>query len=99
MPSIRLSAARFVLTLPRPSELPAQRTVIWLLMNINGRQLKPSMQQGTSWMSQSVQAYLDAQLCVKANWERLECELRKGRSAKGADCIDEPPVPEAEARG
>jgi hypothetical protein len=51
------------------------------------------------WMSQSVQAYLDAQLCVKANWERLECELRKGRSAKGADCIDEPPVPEAEARG
>jgi hypothetical protein len=51
------------------------------------------------WMSQSVQAYLDAQLCVKANWERLECELRKGRSAKGGDCIAEPPVLEAEARG
>jgi hypothetical protein len=50
-------------------------------------------------MSQSVQAYLDAQLCVKANWERLECELREGRSAKGGDCIAEPPVLEAEARG
>jgi hypothetical protein len=51
------------------------------------------------WMSQSVQAYLDAQLCVKANWGRLECELREGRSAKGEDCIAEPPVQEAEARG
>jgi hypothetical protein len=51
------------------------------------------------WMSQPVQAYLDAQLCVKANWERLECELREGRSAKGGDCIAGPPVSEAEARG
>jgi hypothetical protein len=28
------------------------------------------------WMSQPVQAYLDAQLCLPANWARLACELR-----------------------
>jgi hypothetical protein len=38
------------------------------------------------WMSQRVQAYLDAQLCLPANWQRLECELREGRTAKGGDC-------------
>lgn len=38
------------------------------------------------WMSQPVQAYLDAQLCLPANWERLECELRKGRTASGDEC-------------
>jgi len=38
------------------------------------------------WMSQPVQAYLDAQLCLPANWERLECELRDGRTAKGDAC-------------
>lgn len=36
------------------------------------------------WMSQPVQAYLDAQLCVRQNWERLERELRDGRSARRA---------------
>lgn len=39
------------------------------------------------WMSQPVQAYLDAQLCVSANWERLECELREGRVATGGQCV------------
>jgi hypothetical protein len=39
------------------------------------------------WMSQPVQADLDAQLCLPANWQRLECELREGRTAKGADCM------------
>jgi hypothetical protein len=29
------------------------------------------------WLSHPVQAYLDAQLCVRENWERLECELRR----------------------
>ena len=29
------------------------------------------------WMSQPVQAYLDAQLCLPANWARLACELRR----------------------
>jgi hypothetical protein len=29
------------------------------------------------WLSHPVQAYLDAQLCVNENWERLECELRR----------------------
>jgi hypothetical protein len=38
------------------------------------------------WMSQPVQAYLDAQLCLPANWKRLECELREGRTAAGGDC-------------
>jgi hypothetical protein len=38
------------------------------------------------WLSQPVQAYLDAQLCLPANWERLECELRKGRMSQGGDC-------------
>ena len=38
------------------------------------------------WMSQPVQAYLDAQLCLPANWERLECELRDGRTADGEEC-------------
>lgn len=39
------------------------------------------------WMSHPVQAYLDAQLCVRANWERLACELREGRAgAAGATC-------------
>jgi hypothetical protein len=38
------------------------------------------------WMSQPVQAYLDAQLCLPANWKRLDCELREGRTAAGGDC-------------
>jgi hypothetical protein len=38
------------------------------------------------WMSQPVQAYLDAQLCLRANWDRLECELREGRTGTGASC-------------
>ncbi len=38
------------------------------------------------WMSQPVQAYLDAQLCLPANWERLECELREGRTNSGGEC-------------
>jgi hypothetical protein len=38
------------------------------------------------WMSQPVQAYLDAQLCLPANWERLECELRDGRTVDGEEC-------------
>ena len=38
------------------------------------------------WMSQPVQAYLDAQLCNPANWERLECELREGRTSQGREC-------------
>jgi hypothetical protein len=36
------------------------------------------------WMSQPVQAYLDAQLCVRANSVRLECELR--RDSNPANC-------------
>jgi hypothetical protein len=35
------------------------------------------------WMPQPVQAYLDAQLCLPANWKRLECELREGRTTPG----------------
>ena len=42
------------------------------------------------WMSQPVQAYLDAQLCVRANWERLECELSKGRAATRGECPRKP---------
>jgi hypothetical protein len=38
------------------------------------------------WMSQPVQAYLDAQLCVPANWQPIECELREGRTSTGGDC-------------
>ncbi|MBI4274303.1 MAG: hypothetical protein HY659_06360, partial [Rhizobiales bacterium] len=38
------------------------------------------------WMSHPVQAYLDAQLCVEANWNRLECELQEGRIAPGGTC-------------
>ncbi len=38
------------------------------------------------WMSQPVQAYLDAQLCLPANWKRLECELREGRTTPGGKC-------------
>ncbi|MPZ56438.1 MAG: hypothetical protein GEU91_08045 [Rhizobiales bacterium] len=38
------------------------------------------------WMSHPVQAYLDAQLCVRANWHRLECELREGRARHGGNC-------------
>jgi hypothetical protein len=38
------------------------------------------------WISQPVQAYLDAQLCLPANWERLECELREGRTPSGGEC-------------
>lgn len=38
------------------------------------------------WMSQPVQAYLDAQLCVRGNWERIECELREGRAGRGGAC-------------
>jgi hypothetical protein len=34
------------------------------------------------WMSQPVQAYLDAQLCLPANWVRLECELRQGQKCQ-----------------
>ena len=42
------------------------------------------------WVSQPVQAYLDAQLCVQANWTRLACELREGRTSQGADCPRKP---------
>jgi hypothetical protein len=38
------------------------------------------------WVSQPVQEYLDAQLCVRGNWERLECELRNGWSHPFGDC-------------
>ena len=38
------------------------------------------------WMSQPLQAYLDAQLCVNANWAQLKCELEKGRVGPGAPC-------------
>ena len=38
------------------------------------------------WISQPVQAYLDAQLCLPVNWDRLECELRAGRATMGGDC-------------
>ena len=38
------------------------------------------------WMSQPVQAYLDAQTCVRANWERLDCELKKDRKGKAPEC-------------
>jgi hypothetical protein len=38
------------------------------------------------WMSQPMQAYLDAQLCVAANIDRLVCELVHGGSADGALC-------------
>jgi hypothetical protein len=38
------------------------------------------------WMSQPLQVYLDAQMCVQANWRRLACELREGRKASGAEC-------------
>ena len=38
------------------------------------------------WMSHPVQAYLDAQLCVRANWVRLQCELREGKMANGRTC-------------
>jgi hypothetical protein len=38
------------------------------------------------WMSQPVQAYLDAQLCIGANLDRLVCELQHGQSADGALC-------------
>jgi len=31
------------------------------------------------WMSQPVQAYLDAQMCVRANWEKLRCAVLEGR--------------------
>lgn len=34
------------------------------------------------WMSQPVQAYLDAQLCTVANWKSLECHLRARRPAE-----------------
>jgi hypothetical protein len=44
------------------------------------------------WLSQPVQAYLDAQLCLPANWERLECELRHGRTSPGAECPRPAPV-------
>jgi hypothetical protein len=43
------------------------------------------------WISQPVRAYLDAQLCVKENWERLECELRQGRSDLGEPCPAQKP--------
>jgi hypothetical protein len=35
------------------------------------------------WMSQPVQAYLDEQLCLSANWDGLERELRDGRGKPG----------------
>ena len=38
------------------------------------------------WMSQPVQAYLDAQLCIADNLDRLVCELRHGQSADGDLC-------------
>ncbi|NIK46010.1 hypothetical protein [Variibacter gotjawalensis] len=38
------------------------------------------------WMSQPVQAYLDAQLCVQANTARLLCELRNGKKSDGLTC-------------
>jgi hypothetical protein len=38
------------------------------------------------WMSQPVQAYLDAQLCVRANWARLYCEMVQGKAAYGDAC-------------
>jgi hypothetical protein len=38
------------------------------------------------WMSQPVQAYLDAQLCIGQNIDRLICELHEGRSASGGLC-------------
>lgn len=37
------------------------------------------------WVSQPVQAYLDAQLCVRENWDALECELKAGR-LQGGEC-------------
>lgn len=42
------------------------------------------------WVSQPVQAYLDAQLCVQTNWVRLECELREGRPTLGTVCSRTP---------
>jgi hypothetical protein len=42
------------------------------------------------WMSQPVQAYLDAQLCLPANWLRIECELREGRAGRGGECARTP---------
>jgi hypothetical protein len=44
------------------------------------------------WMSQPVQAYLDAQLCLPVNWQRLECELREGGRNSGGDCVRTPPA-------
>jgi hypothetical protein len=38
------------------------------------------------WLSQPLQVYLDAQMCVQANWRRLACELREGRRASGPEC-------------
>jgi thioredoxin reductase len=48
MLSTRLLGARFVLTLPRRSELHARRMVISLLMTISGPAWMASMRQGTS---------------------------------------------------
>ena len=43
------------------------------------------------WMSQPVQAYLDAQLCLRSNWVRLECELHSESSAPGNACATNRP--------
>jgi hypothetical protein len=38
------------------------------------------------WVPQPVQAYLDAQLCIGANVDRLVCELVEGENAQGHLC-------------
>jgi hypothetical protein len=42
------------------------------------------------WMSQPLQTYLDAQLCVEANWQRILCELEMGRASVGGTCVPLP---------
>ena len=73
------------------SNLPASQVSMSPQTNpVCRREVKPAtrMEQVSMswWMSQPVQAYLDAQLCLPANWKRLECELREGRTNSGNRC-------------
>ena len=42
------------------------------------------------WMSQSVQAYLDGQLCVPENWTKLGCALKARDLAARQACASPP---------
>ena len=68
---------------PESTALAAQRSMSPLTNPVCRREVKSGAKMEyvsmSWWLSQPVQAYLGAQLCLPANWDRLERELREGR--------------------